>query len=150
MLNRRSALGLIGAAPVLALAGPAFAASPETFQTMGIAIHGTDPVAYFTDARPVAGSMGHALAWRGAKWVFANEDNMRAFEANPTAYAPRFGGYCAYAAAEGAVATSVPEAWTIWQDRLYLNFSTGVRDLWRKDIPGYVAKAEANWPGILG
>lgn len=31
---------------------------------------------------------------------------------------------------------------------LYLNYDKGVQERWLKDIPGYVAKADANWPGL--
>jgi len=86
----------------------------------------------------------------GAIWRFSNPENMAAFEMNPRAYAPQYGGYCAYAMAQGAVATTVPEAWTIQDGKLFLNFSTGVRQLWKKDVPGYVAAADRHWPDALG
>lgn len=69
------------------------------------------------------GSPEHALEWNGATWHFANADNRATFEADPEAYAPAFGGYCAYAASRGYVATTVPEAWTVTEGRLFLNYS---------------------------
>ncbi len=150
MPTRRNFLTLAAAAPMLALGRPANAASPETFQSMGVAINGTDPVGYFTQGGPVPGSMRHAVSWRGAKWVFADDASRATFEADPDKHAPRFGGYCAYAASLGYLAPTMPEAWTIWEGRLYLNANLRARELWLQDIPGNVAKAEANWPGILG
>jgi YHS domain-containing protein len=150
MPSRRIFLGLAVFAPaVLRLSGPALAASPEVFSTNQIAISGYDPIAYFLDGRPVEGTDNHMLKWRGAIWRFASPENMHAFEMAPHAYAPQYGGYCAYAMAQGAVATTVPEAWTVHNDRLYLNFSTGVRQLWQKDIPGHVAAADSHWPAAL-
>ena len=151
MTNRRKFLSLMISTPVLAVGvGPAFAKSNVVFNTDGTAIHGTDPVAYFTQGGPVDGLKEHSLMWRGSMWYFASAENMAAFESDPRAYAPQYGGYCAYAMAKGYVATSVPEAWTIHEDKLYLNFSKGVRLIWRRKIPEYIAAADANWPGVLG
>ena len=71
------------------------------------------------------------------------------FEANPEAYAPQYGGYCAYAASKGAVAPTAPDAWTVHYGKLYLNFSQTVRGIWSEDIHGNIAKADANWPAPL-
>ncbi len=147
-LSRRSVLVLAMAAVSVSTL-PAIAATPPVFATDGIAIHGTDPVAYFTESKAVDGSDAFTFDWMGATWRFASAENRDLFAANPTDYAPQFGGYCAYAASKGAIATSVPEAWTIYNGKLYLNFSLGVRTIWRKDIPGNIAKAEGFWPGIL-
>lgn len=150
MNSRRAFLGFAIALPVFgSVLRPALASTAEVFNSSGIAIHGYDPVGYFTQNKPVDGNDAFRLRWMGVNWRFSNEENMTAFEANPWAYAPHFGGYCAYAMSKGAIANSVPEAWTIHEDRLYLNFSTGVRDIWRRDIPGYIAAAEKVWPGIL-
>lgn len=150
-LTRRATLGLLVAAPIAGAIGlPANAMEPETFQTDGIAINGIDPVAYFTDQAPVEGSADHALDHNGATWHFVSADNKAAFMADPDKYGARFGGYCAFAASKGYLAPTVPEAWTIYEDRLYLNFSLRARELWLQDVPGNIAKGEANWPGILG
>ncbi|MEY1556047.1 YHS domain-containing (seleno)protein [Yoonia sp. R2331] len=147
MLTRRSMIGLLAATPFLAR--PAFAASPEVFAEGGLAIRGADPVAFFTAGAPTAGDAAHSLMWKGATWQFASAENMTLFEANPEAYAPQFGGYCAFAMSKGAIATSVPEAWTIVDDKLYLNYSVNVRTIWSQDIPGNIEKANGHWPDIL-
>lgn len=150
-LTRRSLLALAAAAPAgLLLSRPALAREPETFQRGGIAIGGTDPVAYFTEAAPVMGRADTSLMWMGATWTFASTANRERFEADPTAFAPVFGGYCAYAASNGYLAPTVPEAWTVHENRLYLNANMRARELWLQDIPGNIAKGQANWPGILG
>ncbi|MFZ5961988.1 YHS domain-containing (seleno)protein [Thalassococcus sp. BH17M4-6] len=150
-LSRRQTLGLALAAPALLLLPRGAAArEPEVFQTRTIAINGTDPVAYFTAGGPVAGDAAHELMWRGATWRFASAANREAFEMNPMRYAPRFGGYCAYAASKGYLAPTQPEAWTVYEDTLYLNANLRARELWLQDIPGNIAKGEANWPAILG
>ena len=147
MLTRRLFLGSALAAPLVAR--PAFAASPDYFAIDGIAIRGTDPVAYFEGAGPVAGSPEHALMWRGATWHFASAANRAPFEADADRFAPRYGGYCAYAVSKGGLATTDPAAWTIHEGQLYLNFSLNVRGIWSQDIPGNIARADANWPAVL-
>jgi YHS domain-containing protein len=112
----------------------------------GIAINGTDLVAYFQEQRPVPGKPEFSHTWMNATWHFANAANRDLFAANPERYAPQYGGYCAYAVASGYVAPSVPEAWSIVDGKLYLNFSTGVRNRWERDTPGNIAKANQNWP----
>lgn len=149
-LTRRS---LLGVALLLPVAGtilrPALAQEPEVFAPGGLAISGYDPVAYFTEGHAVQGSANHALRWRGAMWYFVSARNMEDFEMNPAAYAPRYGGYCAYALAGGSIEPSSPEAFTIYKGRLYLANGDAARAIWRQDPDGNILKADANWPAIL-
>ena len=125
-------------------------AAPQVYQTgEGVAVNGYDVVAYFTEGRPVEGSADFTAEHDGATWRFASAGHRDAFTANPARYAPQYGGYCAYAVSYGSTATTVPEAWKIVDDKLYLNYSPGVKNKWEQDIPGYVAKANANWPSAL-
>ncbi len=151
MLTRRSTLGLLAAAPALGLATTAaHAAEPQTFQRSGLAIGGTDPVAYFTDGAPMMGDAAHAHDWNGATWIFANAANRDAFAAEPERFAPVFGGYCAFAASRGYLAPTIPEAWTVYDNRLFLNANLRARELWLAELPNVIAAGEANWPAILG
>ena len=128
MLTRRATLGLIAVSPVAYAIAPraALAREPEVFQNPA-AINGHDPVAYFTDGKPIRGSEEHTVSWKGAKWHFATTGNADAFKADPENYAPLFGGYCAYAASLGYLAPTVPEAWTIYEGKLYMNASLRAR-----------------------
>jgi YHS domain-containing protein len=154
MLTRRATLKVFATtAPALALgtlATPALAAEPMVFQRRGRAIRGADPVAYFTQGRAVDGARGLAFDWNGATWHFASEANRDAFAAAPERYAPAFGGYCAFAASRGYLAGTRPEAWTIYDGRLYLNANLDVRERWLSELPDAIAQGEANWPAILG
>ena len=138
-------------AVILGLAAGAAAALEPVFSTSsGGAIRGYDPVAYFTEGRPVEGKSAHRFEWMGATWSFASAENRAAFEADPEKYAPRYGGYCAWAVSRGYTASIVPEAWRIVEGALYLNYSLAVRERWAKDLPGNIARAEVNWPRLLG
>lgn len=148
-MQRRTVFALTLAAPALWLARPALAREPEIYQEGGIAIDGSDPVGYFTKGGPVAG--GDVTAqYKGATWRFADQASADTFRADPAAFEPAFGGYCAFAASRGYLAPTTPEAWTIYEDKLYLNANLRARELWLEDVPGNIAKGEANWPGILG
>lgn len=150
MTTRRKFLAFAAALPVsLAAARPLLAATPPVFATDGVAINGYDPVAYFTEGKPVKGVAEFASEWEGATLRFASAENKATFDGDPGAYAPKYGGYCAYAVSKGATAPTDPEAWTVHEGRLYLNFSTDVRTIWRQDIAGNIAKADTNWPGVL-
>lgn len=149
MIRRRLALALMGAALALMAAAPARADQPMIHARSGLAIGGYDPVAYFTDGKPVKGRAAHQVMWKGAVWFFASAAHREAFEADPRRFAPQFGGYCAYAVSRGYTAKTDPEAWKVHEGRLYLNYSTRVRSLWARDIPGNIALARENWPDVL-
>ena len=114
----------------------------------GVAVKGYDPVAYFTEGMPVKGSKMYEHQWEGAIWRFASSANLETFRADPDKYAPRYGGYCAYGVAVGGLYDIKPKAWSIVDDTLYLNKNLRIRETWRQDIPGYIEKADANWPGL--
>lgn len=114
-----------------------------------IALKGYDPVAYFTDQKPVKGSQAFEYLWDGAKWRFASTEHLDQFKADPEKYAPKYGGYCAYAISQGKIVDVDPEAWTVFEGRLYLNVNKDVRRLWEKDKKEYIRKANENWPRIL-
>jgi YHS domain-containing protein len=133
----------------LAFAGAAAAQKPEVFSASGAAIRGYDPVAYFTSGKPVKGSKEFTTQWRGATWHFASAEHRDRFAAAPEKYAPQYGGYCAYGVAQGYTVSIDPAAWTVVDGKLYLNYSTNVRRTWEKDIPGYIRKADTQWPKAL-
>ena len=117
--------------------------------TSNLAIRGADPVAYFTEGAAVAGNAAYRYTWNGATWQFSSAQNRALFAANPEAYAPQYGGYCAKALSEGNLASVDPRVWTIVEGKLYLNYSTDVQQQWSQDIPGNIVKGDASWPTIL-
>lgn len=119
-------------------------ATPE-----GVAIKGYDPVAYFSDMRPVMGRPEFNFAWKGAEWRFADSEHLEMFKNDPEKYAPRYGGYCAYAVSQGKTADIDPDSWTIFDGKLYLNLDKKVQKLWEKDMFEYIKKADENWPKML-
>lgn len=145
-LTRRTLLTL----SIILVGTPAFAAKDPVFSNLfGIAIRGYDPVAYFTEMKPVKGSKDFETEWNGATWRFANEEHLNKFQSDPEKYAPQYGGYCAWAVSNNYTASTQPEAWTIFEEKLYLNYSLNVRSQWEQDIPGNVERGDANWPSVL-
>lgn len=122
--------------------------SGKAFTTKNGAIDGYDVVAYFTDAKPVKGKKQYALKWNDAIWYFASAEHQALFKANPSRYAPQFGGFCAYGVSRGYKVKIEADAWEIFEGRLYLNYDLDVQQKWRKDKVGYVKKANANWAEI--
>jgi len=132
-----------------AIAGAALAQKAEVFSDGGAAIRGYDPVAYFTEGKPVKGKTEFTHQWKGATWRFASAANRDRFAAAPEKYAPQYGGYCAYGVASGYAVKAEPDAWSVVDGKLYLNYDRNVQASWVKDVPGYVRKADANWPRAL-
>jgi hypothetical protein len=151
MIARRQAVLVPLAVAAALVCGPAQARSPEIYTGIlsATAAGGHDPVAYFTEGRPVEGRRDITFTWKGVTWRFASENNRDAFKADPAAYAPQYGGYCAWAVSQGYTAKGDPKHWRIVDGKLYLNYDARVHRDWAKDIPGHIAKANANWPKVL-
>lgn len=122
---------------------------PVNADSKGIAIKGYDAVAYHSVNKPLVGKNAFVFEWNEAKWLFANEEHMRLFMDFPDRYAPKYGGYCAYAVSQGSTADIDPEAWTIVKNRLYLNLDKETQKLWENDMAANINKADSNWPGVL-
>lgn len=123
-------------------------AQREVFSKSNQAIQGYDPVAYFKEAKPVKGKNEFSYVWKGGTWYFSNQENLNDFKANPDKFAPQFGGYCAYGVADGHKAPTSPDAWTVVNGKLYLNYDKDVRELWKKDQKVFIKTAEAKWPQV--
>ncbi len=127
----------------LAHAGSAIHKGPDD-----VAIKGYDPVAYFTEGRAVKGSKKFSYEWLGATWHFASAKHRELFVADPSKYAPQYGGYCSRATYAGRVSSADPEVWRIVDGKLYLFYVEDTLAKWERDIPGQIADADANWPRI--
>ncbi|EEX08694.1 YHS domain protein [Ruegeria lacuscaerulensis ITI-1157] len=143
----KSLLG--GMALSVAIASSALAAGVEiNASSTGLAMQGYDPVAYFTEGEATKGSYKITALHDDALYRFASEEHKAAFEANPEAYLPAYGGYCAFGAAMGFKFDGDPTYWRIVDNTLYLNLSEDIQQRWEGDIPGFIEKASANWETI--
>ena len=112
------------------------------------AINGYDPVAYFVAGEPQQGRDEFVSQYDGASWKFASAANKAKFDANPQKYAPQYGGYCAYAVANNDTAGIDPQAWSIVDGKLYLNYSESVQAEWEAQQAAHIQAADRNWPGL--
>jgi len=127
---------------------PAAAATVISGADKGPAIEGYDPVAYFTDGKPVRGSEAFSTEWQGATWHFASAEHRDLFIAMPERYAPQYGGYCAYATSLDRVAAGDGRHWRIVDDKLYLNNNWFAHKLWQTDVKGNLVDSERHWPEV--
>lgn len=156
MTNRKKWL-IRGAVGIVVLAAVGFTflksigmfASDPIHTRGGLAIGGYDPVAYFTEQKPVLGKPDISERWEGSTWTFASEENRQLFVKSPRSYAPQFGGYCAFAVSQNYTAKTDPNAWTIVDGRLYLNFDLDTQKQWLAQRDPLIAKADKNWPDVL-
>ena len=148
---------IAGALAATLISSAAFAGEQYVDGT-GYAVSGYDVVAYFSlpqsavgtaQTEAVLGSVDYVTEYNGAKFAFANADNLAAFEADPEKYAPQFDGHCAYGASQGGKVPANPHLWRIVDDKLYLNITKNVVGFWEEDIPGNIVKAYTNWDNGL-
>lgn len=114
----------------------------------GKAIKGYDPVAFFTESRPVKGQDSLIYVWNGAKWEFSSRANLDRFRAEPEKYAPQYGGYCAYGTSQGHKASTQVDTWSVVDGKLYFNYNEKVKEIWVKDRAGLIMKADQQWPAL--
>lgn len=120
----------------------------EIFSTSDGSVQGYDVVAYFTESNPVKGTKEFTVNHSGETWYFSSAENLKTFKASPEKYMPQFGGYCAYGMSRGYKAKTDPEAWTIVNGKLYLNYNTEVRKIWNEKQGEFIDKANSNWPTV--
>lgn len=151
--NPRRLGRLIATLAVLWLAWPvaALADKDPIYTTLfsDTALKGYDAVAYFTASEPTKGQASLSYEWQGVEWLFASEANRQRFIADPEAYAPQYGGYCAWAVSQGYTASGDPLVWRIVDGKLYLNYSRKVATTWLQSPREFIVKADANWPSVL-
>lgn len=125
-----------------------FAQTISYNSTNGIAIKGYDPVAYFSEQKATEGKKEFTYEWSGTQWLFSSQANLDTFKAAPQKYVPQYGGFCVYGVSENHKSPTDPNAWTVADGKLYLNYSLKVKELWLKDIPGRIQKANGFWPTL--
>jgi YHS domain-containing protein len=136
---------------LLAAALPALAQTKTllNLDKTGVAIQGHDPVAFFTDNKPVKGKPEFAARHAGATYQFATKEHRDQFKADPTKYEPAFGGYCAFGVSKNKLVEIDVDAFQIVDGKLLLQYSKGVREDFNKDAKANLAKANANWVGLV-
>lgn len=137
---------------MITLAGLANAGSDHPVyksKRSGVAIKGYDTVAYFTENAAVKGDKALSYEWHDAIWRFSSEKNLALFKENPEKYAPQYGGWCAYAMSDARTVKIDPEAFEVYNDKLYLNYSKSVLGHWKKDKDLFITEADGHYPNVV-
>ena len=114
----------------------------------GVALDGYDVVAYFTEGKPVKGNTTFAITIDSVQWRFSSEEHLKMFQDNKERYQPRFGGWCAYGVSENHKSPTSPDAWTIVNDKLYVNYNKKVKKIWLTDRDARIRAAEEYWTDL--
>lgn len=114
----------------------------------GVGLGGHDPVSY-TKGAPVAGVAEQAASHGGATYHFASADDRASFDADKAKFAPGFGGYCAFAAAQNRLSIADPKVFMIHERQLLVFTNEDFKKRFEADPNGSKAKADANWPGLV-
>jgi hypothetical protein len=115
----------------------------------GLAIGGYDPVAFYTDGKPMLGKADLELPYAGAVWRFCNVGNREAFADHPDVYMPQFGGYDPLGVGHGVALAGNPSLWVITGGRLFLFYDRRRLDLFTANADRFIAAAERKWPDVL-
>jgi YHS domain-containing protein len=145
MLIRRSFLTMTAGTAVTVAGAGSLHAQANASLPERLALRGYDPVAYFTEAKPIPGLPEYEYAWDGQRYRFATARHRDMFKADPEKYAPQFGGACAMNLANGVRRQSDPNNWVISNGRLYVFAGTAGMENFRKDPLNAAESAQANW-----
>ncbi len=140
---------VIGFAPLAAQADREPLKHSVYYQDLGFAMSGYDPVSFFYADAPQHGAVSYAVMWKGVTWLFSTPENQAMFEANPRAFAPQFGGYCAVGVSSGHLVSGDPESFEIIDGALYMLHSPEVQERWDQDHDFFLNRALGNWPDLL-
>jgi enamine deaminase RidA (YjgF/YER057c/UK114 family) len=115
------------------------------------AISGYDPVAYFTDRKPVPGVSEFEYVWHDARWRFSSASHRDLFVGDPNRYAPQYDGYCAGGMSSDSPHkdTVDPEAWAIVDGKLYLTHTTRSLGRWQGNATENIKRADENWSTVV-
>lgn len=145
MKNTNVWITTLSATAFLLISTQAFSAD---FNYSNVGAGGYDVVAYFTDETASRGTGWHVAAHASTTYLFASKKNRKTFMANPVKYLPQYGGYCAYGVAVGKKFYADPTIWKVVDGKLYFNLDGKIQKKFEKDVPGYLTKANTNWPNV--
>jgi len=131
------------------LVAPVFGADLVNAEKSNLALQGYDPVAFFTDAKPMKGDASITATYHGYHYLFASEAHKAEFEQAPDKYLPAYGGYCAFGVSKGKLFPVEIDTWEIVDGRLILQNSQSVKKKFSEDKEGNLRKADANWPKLV-
>lgn len=121
-----------------------------TSRSNDLALGGHDCVAYFKQNAATKGDATLTEKYLGASWSFSSQQNLDEFKADPDAFIPQYGGYCAFSVAKDKLFKGDPTVWAVENGKLYINFNKALHSLWLARKEEMIDKADSHWPAILG
>jgi YHS domain-containing protein len=144
MMHLRISSVLAGVVTVILLV---FGAATQAAE-QHLALKGYDPVAYFTEKRPMTGSPEYRHEWDGATYRFASAKHLEMFKADPDRYLPQYNNWCAASVAKGLKVQGNPEYWLVVDGRLYLFGAPVGATMMAKNPSGMKKQADENWSRV--
>ncbi len=148
--NYLKKLALFSVLFILACTPSAYAEKDAIYTSWqnNLAVQGFDVVSFYS-GKPQEGKAEFSTVYKKARWQFSSEANLDLFQTNPNAFIPQYGGYCAWAVANGKLAKGSSKYWHVEDGRLYLNFNSRIQEKWDKDRAEFISLANEKWPEIL-
>jgi YHS domain-containing protein len=146
--NLITAASLVGA---IAVTPAAFAVDEYNVSTgtilsgEGVALRGKDSVALAMGLGVVDGFGKFTHVHDGVAYYFASQEAKETFAANPSAYMPQYGGFCAFGVAIGKKLDANPRLADIVDGKLYVFLNEFAFSKYKEDVAGTLAKAEKQW-----
>jgi YHS domain-containing protein len=146
MIGRRACLvlclvGLLSATSI----AKAQSAQPASLR---LVLKGYDPVAYFTDGKPIPGKPEYETVYDDARYRFASAQHLELFKSDPDRYAPQYAGSCAAAITAGVKIEAEPEHWLIVDGQLFVFAGAAGVDKMRAHPAEMIAKGRENWKAL--
>lgn len=117
-----------------------------------VVLDGYDLVSYFEGA-PTKGVATINYRYEGVLFYFSSESNKSKFIENPSAYLPKYGGWCAYAMGDSGDKVPVnPITYKIIDHQLFLFYNArGNNTLipWNKNETRLKSQADKNWELLI-
>ncbi len=151
MIKNKFLIGILAIFSILGSANQASAAEAIYTSTFSnTAIQGYDTVSYFVGSGvPVKGSKDFQTKWQGANWLFSSQENLDKFNANPEKYAPQYGGYCAWAVAQGNLVKGDANIYNLENGKLYLNYNKKVNNEWLPEKDKFIKIGDQKYPDLV-
>lgn len=144
-MDRRQFLLLLGGLVIAVALGAAAASYAGEGR---LAIKGYDPVAYFTDAKPMIGDPQYQYELDGVVYRFASAKNLELFKADPDRYLPQFLNLCTVALSRGKEVVVDPNYWAVHDGRLYLFGGARALPIFSADPAGTISLAKSTYANI--
>lgn len=109
---------------------------------------GFDPVSYIQDEKAYKGDKKWAADFQGVTYLFSTEANKKTFLESPEKYVPAYGGWCAYAMADGDEVEVDPKTFKIIDGKTHLYYNGlwgNTLKKWNKDETNLKSRADMEW-----